>query len=65
MPVVRAQFWKGASPATRNTIAESITEIMVRHLACPPEAVTVILDEIEKDHWYIGGTDSETLTSRR
>lgn len=63
MPVVRAQFWKGSSTATRDAIAASITQTMVDQLACPPQAVTVILEEIEHDHWYIGGTDAKTLTS--
>jgi len=63
MPVIRAQFWSGATSQTKQEIAASITKIMVEHLACPPAAVTVILEEIEKEDWFIGGIDSATLTS--
>jgi len=63
MPVVRAQFWSGANAETKNAIAASITEVLVQHLSCPPAAVTVILEEIDKEDWFIGGVDSVTLTS--
>ncbi|MEI7992729.1 MAG: 4-oxalocrotonate tautomerase family protein [Actinomycetota bacterium] len=63
MPVVRAQFWSGASVETKNAIAASITDVLVQHLPCPPAAVTVILEEIDKEDWFIGGVDSVTLTS--
>lgn len=63
MPVVRAQFWSGASVETKNAIAASITEVLVKNLPCPPGAVTVILEEIDKEDWFIGGVDSVTLTS--
>lgn len=63
MPVVRAQFWSGASTESKNAITADITDVMVAHLSCPRSAVTVILDEIQKDDWYIGGVDSVTLTA--
>jgi 4-oxalocrotonate tautomerase len=63
MPVVRAQFWSGANAETKNAIAASITEVLVKNLSCPPAAVTVILEEIDKVDWFIGGVDSVTLTS--
>lgn len=63
MPVVRAEFWSGASIDAKNAIAASITDLMVEHLSCPRSAVTVILDEVDKQDWFIGGVDSVTLTS--
>ena len=65
MPIVRAAFWSGASLTTKNAIAASITDVMVEHLSCPRSAVTVILEEIDKDDWFIGGVDSVTLTSEQ
>jgi 4-oxalocrotonate tautomerase len=62
MPVVRAQFWSGATAESKNAIAASITEVMVKHLSCPPTAVTVLLEEIDKEDWFIGGVDSVTLS---
>jgi 4-oxalocrotonate tautomerase len=62
MPVIRAQFWSGATTESKNAIAASITDVMVRHLSCPPEAVTVILEEIDKEDWFIGGIDSVSLS---
>jgi 4-oxalocrotonate tautomerase len=63
MPVVRAQFWSGASVESKNAIAASITDVMVKHLSCPPAAVTVLLEEIAKEDWFIGGVDSVTLSA--
>jgi len=63
MPVVRAQFWSGASVETKNAIAASITDVLVQHLSCPPATVTVILEEIDKEDWFIGGVDCVTRTS--
>ncbi|CAB4963057.1 unannotated protein [freshwater metagenome] len=65
MPIVRAAFWSGASLNTKNAIAASITDVMVEHLSCPRSAVTVILEEIDKEDWFIGGVDSVTLTSEQ
>ena len=62
MPVIRAQFWSGATTESKNAIAASITDVMVKHLSCPPEAVTVILEEIDKEDWFIGGVDSVSLS---
>jgi len=61
MPIIRVQIWKGVSSETKKEIASDITDVMVQHINCPRQAVTVILDEIEKDHWFIGGTGSDLL----
>jgi 4-oxalocrotonate tautomerase len=60
MPIVRTDILKGQDSSKRNALAASITDAMVQHLGCPPESVTIILNEVEKEHWYIGGQDCAT-----
>jgi 4-oxalocrotonate tautomerase len=35
---------------------EKITSAVVDAIGCPTEAVQVIINEVEKDNWGIGGT---------
>lgn len=60
MPVIHVHFWKGPNTATKHALAASITDVVVQHLHCAPEAITILLDEIDKERWYIGGVDSAT-----
>ena len=59
MPMIQVQLWKGVNQETKNKIAASITDLMVQQINCPAEAVTVIMDDIEKSHWFIGGKNCE------
>jgi 4-oxalocrotonate tautomerase len=61
MPIIRAQIWKGVDSVTRKEIASEITDLMIKHLNCPRQAITVIIDEIDKDHWFIGGQQSDLI----
>jgi phenylpyruvate tautomerase PptA (4-oxalocrotonate tautomerase family) len=62
MPLVRAQFWSGTTAQSQNAIAASINDVMVKHRSCPPTAVTVLLEEVDKEDRFIGGVDSVTLS---
>ncbi len=55
MPIVRVEMWAGRPPEFRAALAREITEVVVRRVGCEPRAVTVIVDEIPKENWLIGG----------
>lgn len=61
MPIVRTEIWKGKSPEVKKALAEALTHAVVKHIGCPPQAVTVLLDEVDKENWFIGAKDSNEL----
>ncbi|MBQ3077824.1 MAG: hypothetical protein IJC43_08195 [Clostridia bacterium] len=37
--------------AVVNTVVEKINEIMLEHWGCPPEAITISMEEIAREDW--------------
>ncbi|MHA2378241.1 MAG: tautomerase family protein [Candidatus Thorarchaeota archaeon] len=54
MPVVHVNVWEGFGEEKVKTVIEGITKVFV-DLAIPEQAVEVIVHEIPKSHWGIGG----------
>jgi len=55
MPVVRIDLWKGREKETKKELIEKITSAVVDVIDCSTEAVQVIINEVDKDNWGIGG----------
>ena len=54
MPVVHVNMWKGTSEEAIKKIIAGITQVFV-DMGIPAQAVEVIVHEIPKAHWGIGG----------
>ncbi len=54
MPTVDVKMWKGLSEEAAEMIITGITKVFV-DLGIPERAVEVIIHEIPKSHWGIGG----------
>jgi 4-oxalocrotonate tautomerase len=54
MPIVRVDFWEGVGAEKVKTMIRGITDVMM-DLGVPEQAVEVIVYEIPKTHWGIGG----------
>ncbi len=54
MPIVDVKIWKGVSEDAAEKIISGITKVFVE-LGIPERAVDVIIHEIPKAHWGIGG----------
>ncbi len=54
MPVVHVNVWEGFGPERARIVIHHITKIFV-DLSVPEEAVEVIVNEVPKSHWGIGG----------
>lgn len=54
MPVVDVKMWKGLSEGAAEQIISGITKVFVE-LGIPERAVEVIIYEIPKTHWGVGG----------
>lgn len=54
MPIVHVNVWKGFGEEKAKTVIKGITKVFV-DLDIPEQAVEVIVHEIPKSHWGIGG----------
>ena len=54
MPIVHVNVWKGFGAEKTKTVIEGITKVF-EDLDIPANAVEVIVHEIPKSHWGIGG----------
>jgi len=54
MPVVHVNVWEGFGKEKTKIVIKNITKVFV-DLGIPSEAVEVIVHEIPKTHWGIGG----------
>ncbi|MHA1265894.1 MAG: tautomerase family protein [Candidatus Helarchaeota archaeon] len=54
MPAVHVYMWKGLSEDAAKKIISGITNVFVE-LGIPPQAVEVIIQEVPKAHWGVGG----------
>jgi len=54
MPIVHVNVWEGFGEEKTNTLIQKVTKVFV-DLGVPAHAVEVIVHEIPKSHWGIGG----------
>jgi 4-oxalocrotonate tautomerase len=54
MPVVHVNFWTGVGQPQVKKMIRGITDVMM-DIGVPEQAVEVIIHEIPKTHWGIGG----------
>jgi 4-oxalocrotonate tautomerase len=54
MPVVHVDFWEGVGTDKVKEMIRGITNVMVG-LGVPAQAVEVIVHEVPKTHWGVGG----------
>jgi 4-oxalocrotonate tautomerase len=54
MPIVHVNFWEGVGEEKVKTMIRGITKVIV-DLGVPEHAVEVLVHEIPKTHWGIGG----------
>ena len=54
MPVVHVNMWKGITQEHVNQIISGITNVFVE-MGVPVQAVEVLVHEVPKAHWGIGG----------
>jgi 4-oxalocrotonate tautomerase len=54
MPIIHVNVWEGWGPQKAKAAIEGITQVFV-DLGVPAHAVEVVVHEIPKSHWGIGG----------
>jgi len=58
MPVVRIDLWEGRNLEQKDALIREVTEAVVKSLGVDAHDVVVILSEVSKDHWGVGGQRS-------
>lgn len=54
MPIVHVTVWEGFGEEKTKTVIKGITKLFV-DLGIPEQAVEVLVHELPKSHWGIGG----------
>ena len=54
MPIIHANVWEGFGQENAKTVIQGITNVFVG-VGVPQHAVEVIVHEIPKSHWGVGG----------
>jgi 4-oxalocrotonate tautomerase len=55
MPIVTMHLEKGRPIEKKRALADALTKAVVVALDVPSEWVTVLIDEVERENWAIGG----------
>ena len=55
MPVIRVEMFQGRSRDQKRALVRELTEGLVRACGGKPEAMHVVITEVETDDWGVGG----------
>lgn len=55
MPIVTVQMWEGRSDQQKRELVKALTDAMVEKAGTKPEAVQIVIYDIPKKNWGIGG----------
>ena len=55
MPIIRIEMWPGRARAEKNALIRNVTDAVVNSIGCPDQAVEVLLYEVDKSDWAVGG----------
>ena len=61
MPIVTVHILEGRSKEQKRTLIRKVTEAVVEALDAPPDTVRVIVTDMLKDAYGIGGHTAEDL----
>lgn len=61
MPVIKVDMWPGRGRDVKRELIEKLTQTTCDTLDIPAEAVTVILNEVDKDNWGMNGAQASRL----
>lgn len=64
LPIVNIQIMQGRPESKIKELISGITDTVVEKLDVPKERVRVIVTEVPKTHWGIGGTSVSDMPNR-
>ena len=64
MPVVTVEMWEGRTVEQKRQLVEGITESFVQ-IGVPREALQIIIKDVPKHNWAIGGRLASEMPPKR
>lgn len=61
MPIANILILEGREPEQKRTLIRAVTAAIAESLQAKPESIRVIVQEIPKEHWGIGGVSAQEL----
>lgn len=61
MPIILAKIIAGRPPEKLEHFIQAVTAAAATALDAPPESVRVLIEEVPKTHWGIGGKSAKIL----
>lgn len=61
MPVVEVKLWSGRTPEQKEILIKNVTDAVCDSVGCPREHVHVVIDDVDKSNWGIGGVPADKL----
>jgi len=55
MPLVKIELIEGRSSETREILIKKVTDAVAETLEIPVNKVWVVIEEVKKDNWGVGG----------
>ena len=55
MPMIRVEMFGGKTQEQKRELAQELTNAMVKTVGSNPEAVWVVIKEVDKEDWAFGG----------
>ncbi len=63
MPVIRVEMFAGRTPEQKRALAKALTDAFVTAVGGTPQAVQVILQDVEKSDWATAGVLASERTT--
>ncbi len=57
MPIIRVELWEGRSAQDKQKLMRRLTDATAEVIGCPEGAVQVLIFDVPKANWGIGGQD--------
>ena len=61
MPIIQVNLMEGRNDEQKEALIAALTEATVQSIGAPRESVRVLLNEVPKTHWGIGGKSAKAL----
>lgn len=55
MPVIRVEMFKGRTRDQKRTLIKELTDSFLRTCGGKAESVFIVIEDVEKENWGIGG----------
>ena len=56
MPIIHVEMFKGRTREQKRALVRELTDGFVRACGGKPEAVTIVIEDVEKQDWAVAGT---------